>query len=355
MTLLPTGAGSNGFWWAMGCNDSGTVVGQGDVAGGNAVMWTSSGGITPIPRIGGATGSTAEAYCITNTGLIGGEDDGVGHAFVYNTNTSTVYDCGPDTSAVFGISNSGLAVGMSYGSRSFLWTASGGATTLPSVNATNSISANGTYVAADTGGTTGQWGTGNPAIYNTVTQSTTTIGSSGICWSVNNSGTAVGSATIDGTQQAFLYSGGTLYSLTDLLASALPAGVTLNTAVSINNNGVILAKGDNPEGRTNGTYFYNTYILTLPGDANFDGQVDINDLTIVLAHYDTTVGASWATGDFLGDGKVNINDLTIVLAHYGQNLGSSAGDDGRRAGTFGDRHHRCRAVGFAGLRGKKRR
>ena len=30
-------------------------------------------------------------------------------------------------------------------------------------------------------------------------------------------------------------------------------------------------------------------------------------------------------GDFLGDGKVDINDLTIVLAHYGQNLGSSAG------------------------------
>ena len=30
----------------------------------------------------------------------------------------------------------------------------------------------------------------------------------------------------------------------------------------------------------------------LPGDANLDGQVDINDLTIVLAHYGQTSGSS---------------------------------------------------------------
>ena len=61
----------------------------------------------------------------------------------------------------------------------------------------------------------------------------------------------------------------------------------------------------------------------IPGDANFDGKVDINDLTIVLAHYNQT-GATWATGDFLGNGRVDINDLTIVLAHYGQSLSASA-------------------------------
>ena len=87
------------------------------MSGGNAVMWTMAGGITAIPRINNATGSTVEAETINNAGLIGGEDDGVGDAFVYNTNTLHVYDCGPDTSAVFGISNSGLAVGVSYGSR----------------------------------------------------------------------------------------------------------------------------------------------------------------------------------------------------------------------------------------------
>ena len=67
----------------------------------------------------------------------------------------------------------------------------------------------------------------------------------------------------------------------------------------------------------------------LPGDANGDGKVDINDLTIVLAHYGQT-GMTWAQGEFTGDGTVDINDLTIVLANYGQSAGSSR-PPGRRA------------------------
>ena len=62
----------------------------------------------------------------------------------------------------------------------------------------------------------------------------------------------------------------------------------------------------------------------LPGDANGDGKVDINDLTIVLAHYGQT-GMTWSEGEFTGDGTVDINDLTIVLAHYGDTAGSLAG------------------------------
>ena len=62
----------------------------------------------------------------------------------------------------------------------------------------------------------------------------------------------------------------------------------------------------------------------LPGDANLDGKVDINDLTIVLAHYNQT-GTTWTEGEFTGDGTVDINDLTIVLAHYNETAGSSAG------------------------------
>ena len=63
---------------------------------------------------------------------------------------------------------------------------------------------------------------------------------------------------------------------------------------------------------------------SLPGDANLDGQVDVNDLTIVLAHYGQT-GMAWTQGEFTGDGTVDVNDLTIVLAHYGQSVGASAG------------------------------
>ncbi len=65
----------------------------------------------------------------------------------------------------------------------------------------------------------------------------------------------------------------------------------------------------------------------LPGDANHDGKVDINDLTVVLAHYGTSgspLNVTYSEGDFNGDGRVDINDLTIVLAHYNQSIGSSA-------------------------------
>jgi T5SS/PEP-CTERM-associated repeat protein len=61
----------------------------------------------------------------------------------------------------------------------------------------------------------------------------------------------------------------------------------------------------------------------LPGDANIDGRVDINDLTTVLTSYNQT-GQSWSTGDFIGDGTVDINDLTIVLTNYNTSVGASA-------------------------------
>ena len=41
--------------------------------------------------------------------------------------------------------------------------------------------------------------------------------------------------------------------------------------------------------------------VALPGDANSDGTVNINDLSILLANFDKT-GMAWANGDFNGDG-----------------------------------------------------
>ncbi len=62
----------------------------------------------------------------------------------------------------------------------------------------------------------------------------------------------------------------------------------------------------------------------LPGDANGDGKVDVNDLTVVLSHFGQS-GQNWGTGDFTGDGKVDVNDLTIVLSEFGLSTGSSVG------------------------------
>jgi hypothetical protein len=48
---------------------------------------------------------------------------------------------------------------------------------------------------------------------------------------------------------------------------------------------------------------------SLTGDANFDGTVDIRDLSKVLTNYDRT-GMAWADGDFDANGTVDIQDLT---------------------------------------------
>ena len=105
-----------------------------------------------------------------------------------------------------------------------------------------------------------------------------------------------------------------------------PAGVSFNYVQAINDAGQILVlSGDQYWGNLNGGC--GSYLLTpaIPGDANLDGKVDINDLTMVLTNYNQTPAMTWTLGDFNGDGKVDINDLTIVLTHYNQSLGSSAG------------------------------
>jgi uncharacterized protein (DUF2141 family) len=73
-------------------------------------------------------------------------------------------------------------------------------------------------------------------------------------------------------------------------------------------------------GSTPGEYF----TVRGPGDANGDGRVDINDLTVVLTNYGKT-GMVWNQGDLNGDGKVDINDLTIVLTNYGTTYGAAHG------------------------------
>ena len=81
-------------------------------------------------------------------------------------------------------------------------------------------------------------------------------------------------------------------------------------------------------------------LAPLPGDANLDGRVDINDLTIVLSNFGQT-GMAWNEGEFTGDGTVDINDLTIVLSSFGQTAASSspaAVPEPCASGAAGGRH-----------------
>ena len=117
---------------------------------------------------------------------------------------------------------------------------------------------------------------------------------------------------------ASLYSGGAWSNLNAAVINA-PAGWTLEEATGINDNGWIVGYGINPSGVQDA--FLLTPVPRLPGDANADGTVDVNDLTIVLSNFGTT-GTTWSQGEFTGDGTVDVNDLTIVLTNFGKTLGT---------------------------------
>lgn len=54
----------------------------------------------------------------------------------------------------------------------------------------------------------------------------------------------------------------------------------------------------------------------LPGDANFNGTVEFDDLVKLAQNYGKTTGGTWATGDFTFDEKVNFDDLVTLAQNY---------------------------------------
>jgi hypothetical protein len=67
-------------------------------------------------------------------------------------------------------------------------------------------------------------------------------------------------------------------------------------------------------------------LILIPGDANYDGKVDINDCDIVLANQGMSSGAFWEDGDFNHDGAVGPADLATLNQHFpGGNCGKGAG------------------------------
>jgi len=55
----------------------------------------------------------------------------------------------------------------------------------------------------------------------------------------------------------------------------------------------------------------------IPGDLDFDGDVDLSDLAQLLAHYGMTKGVTYEDGDIDGDGDVDLSDLAALLGNYG--------------------------------------
>jgi probable HAF family extracellular repeat protein len=137
---------------------------------------------------------------------------------------------------------------------------------------------------------------------------------------INSSGQVVGYEVVGGVNHAAIWQNGNLIDLQAEYAGILPSGFVLNNATAISDNGYIAGSDTDGSGHVVQAF----RLQLMPGDANLDGRVDINDLTSVLTNYGKTVGVSWNAGDFNADGKVDINDLTVVLTNYGHSLAASA-------------------------------
>ena len=273
---------------ATAINNSGQVVGNSTTTTASSppahAFLYSDGSMQDLGTFGG---EWSVAYGINDSGQVAGwasyGSSYLGHAFLYSG--GTMQDLGTlGTGAyswAYGINNSGQVVGASY------------------INSSSTE-----HAFLDSGGTM---------------QDLTPVGSAGSeALAINNAGQVVG----NNNGQAFIDSGGTMSDLNGLINPAL--GLVLENATAINDQGWIVGYG---YAAADVYKLIHGYVLkpALSGDANLDGKVDVNDLTIVLTNFGKTAGMSWETGDFSGDGKVDINDLTDVLANFSRNVWTAAG------------------------------
>ncbi|MEM9295928.1 MAG: family 16 glycosylhydrolase, partial [Planctomycetota bacterium] len=77
-----------------------------------------------------------------------------------------------------------------------------------------------------------------------------------------------------------------------------------------------------PGSNDNGSIFIDSatmavLALSLPGDANDDGLIDLLDFDVLASNFGSTTGAGAAAGDFNGDGVVNLLDFDILAGAFG--------------------------------------
>jgi len=57
------------------------------------------------------------------------------------------------------------------------------------------------------------------------------------------------------------------------------------------------------------------YLGWPPGDADLDGDVDLDDFSILKRHFG--IGGTWGEGDFDGDSDVDLDDFAILKTNFG--------------------------------------
>jgi hypothetical protein len=198
---------------------------------------------------------------------------------------------------------------------------SGGFTT------TNNINVNGgTLLVGPTGGETGAFGIGG-----TLTVSNGALAAIAPGLPSNGVTNSVSTLTINGSGR-FDLANSNLVTNTDpgTIRQYLIAGYNsgawngtggISSVSAATNAGHLMAlgytSGTSSVGMALGLSSGQTLVkYVLNGDANLDGQVDINDLNIVLSNYLSGNAPTWDTGDFKYAGQTDINDLNIVLSNY---------------------------------------
>ena len=61
-------------------------------------------------------------------------------------------------------------------------------------------------------------------------------------------------------------------------------------------------------------------LTALPGDADLDLDVSINDFNALASNFGKSSGMTWADGDFDFDGGVSINDFNLLAGNFGKSV-----------------------------------
>ena len=81
----------------------------------------------------------------------------------------------------------------------------------------------------------------------------------------------------------------------------------------------------------------------LPGDANYDGIVNGQDISLVASNWEVT-GAK-VPGDVNGDGIVNGQDISLIASHWEQTSTGGSGACSPRAWRFAAGRHGVGSMG----------